>query len=442
MAWDHAIRAVIVVAATQVLPGALLWRCVRPRSGWWAEDLVIGFAIGAVLVIGAQVLAGLIGISWLSIAITLTVATILILVPATRRRIVSAQTSPLPWWWAPLVALPSLTALTQLHGLFRLTPLTWTSGARTPYIDAYFHLGLASQLATRGPTRFPWVESEPLAYHWFSHAWVAHVSRSSGAPLDETLFRFLPVVIPLIVVLTVAIAAVRLSGRLWAGPVAAMLTMGTVGLNVLGHYTFSHKFNLLFHPRSPSLAFAAPLLIGVVLVLGLRWRRQLGPGGRVILILLCIGAAGAKGSTIPLIVAGLLLTTVAMMVIDRSRVREVAIDLVVVVGCLLFTVATVFRGVAGELLRLDPARAARETNEAHWLGGVSSVADKGFAIALAMTSLLALAVGLVGLLITRAGRRDPLTWLLLGASLAGAAAVGFATSPGRGQEHFAGARHR
>jgi hypothetical protein len=431
------IRALLVVAATQVVPGALCWRCVRPRDGWWFEDLAMGFTTGAILAVGAQVLAGLTRMAWLSAGVGVGVAAALAVIPRTRTRILTAKTSPMPVWWGPIVALSSLATLPQLHALFRFTPLAWASGARTPYIDAYFHLGLASELATRGPTRFPWVESEPLAYHWFSHAWVAQVSDVSGAPLDETLFRFLPVVMPLIIALVAATAAVRLSGRLWAGPVAAILTIATVGANVFGKYTNSYRFDLLFHPRSPSLAFATPPLIGVVVVLALRWRRELTRGGLVFLILFCIGAAGSKGSTLPLIVAGLMVTVAAMWWVDRSRLREVVMDLVIVVGCLLFTIATVFRANAGESIRLDPSRAAAQTQEANWLGGVSSLAVHALIVAIATTTLLTRGAGLVGLFTTRESRRDPLAWLLLGASVAGAAVVVLATGPGINQVHFA-----
>ena len=199
------------------------------------------------------------------------------------------------------MAVGSLVTLPVFQNGIRAQPLTWNSGARVPYIDAYFHLALAGGLANRGPTRFPWVESEPLGYHWFSHAWVAQVSNVSGAGLDEVLFVFLPLFIPLMAVILVATAAVRLSGRVWTGPVAAILMMAGGDLNVFGKLSPGYPISVL----SPSLTFGAPLLIATVIVLALRWRRELLRGGVVLLPLVCIGAAGAKGSTVPLVIAGL-----------------------------------------------------------------------------------------------------------------------------------------
>ena len=75
----HARRAV-----TEVLPGVLVWRAVRPHNGWWVEDIAMGFAIGWVLVIGAQVIAGLSEQYWIAWSPALLVT--LVAAPATRVR--------------------------------------------------------------------------------------------------------------------------------------------------------------------------------------------------------------------------------------------------------------------------------------------------------------------------------------------------------------------
>lgn len=35
--------AALVVTATNLLPGVVLWRALRPRRGWWVEDLGLGW---------------------------------------------------------------------------------------------------------------------------------------------------------------------------------------------------------------------------------------------------------------------------------------------------------------------------------------------------------------------------------------------------------------
>lgn len=427
----QAVRAVVVVLVTQLLPGVLVWRAVRPRAGWWLEDLAMGFAIGSVVAIGAQIVAGLAEQTWMSWTPVL-VAVVLLAVPATRVRIVTARTRPLPWWFPASVAALVLVTVPQLRSYFRQVPLTWGSGRRTPHVDAYLHLSLVDQLAYRGPTTFPWVKSEALYYHWFSHAWVAQVGVASHDALDATLFRFMPVVVPVAVVLVVAMAAVRLSGRPWTGPVAAALAMAGGDYSLVGLQSASSPV----FPLSPSLGLAIPMLVGIVVVLALSWRRLLLPGGLWLLPVLCIGASGTKGSTLPLIVAGLGVALVAMVAFNRSRIRRVVGDLIVVGGCLVFTLIVVF-GASGEGLHFGPRDAADQTSVSSRLGLVHTVPQAALALGVPFLGVLARGAAGTALAFSRAGRRDPLTWLLLGGSLAGAGAIVALTHPGLSQWYFA-----
>jgi hypothetical protein len=324
----------------------------------------------------------------------------------------------------------SVLSVFQLPGYFRLVPLQWETGARVPYVDAYHHLALAGQLAHRGPTTFPYVESEPMAYHWFSHAWVAQVSGASGVGLDEVLFRFMPALMPIVVVLAIATAAVRLTGRPWTGPVAGALAVAGGDLNVFG----KAAVGLPLTPLSPSLGLAAPMVVGIVSVLALRWNRSMHPAGVVLLPVLCIGAAGTKGSTLPLVVAGLGLALVAMLFFDRSRLGHVAGDLVIVLCCLAFAVVFIFHG-SGAGLQLDPAEAARQ--KGRWLGTLDTPGDMVLVLAVTVGGILARGAAALVLPFSSGARRTPLPWFLIGGGLAGAAAVALFTHPGAGQWYFA-----
>jgi hypothetical protein len=61
-----AIAALAALVVTQLLPGFLVWRVVRPLNGWWIEDVMMGLAVGFVLAVGAQTVAGLTGQPWIS----------------------------------------------------------------------------------------------------------------------------------------------------------------------------------------------------------------------------------------------------------------------------------------------------------------------------------------------------------------------------------------
>lgn len=424
-------RALAAVLVTQLLPGILIWRCVRPLRGWWLEDVAMGFALGIMISVPAQTLAGATRLPVIAAGFGLGVAAVLLAVPGTRRRIGEADTEPLPLWWAPAVGVASLMGVQQLQSYYRLSPLTWPAGFRAPYVDTYFHLSLAAELAHRGPESFPWVAGEPLAYHWFSHAWIAQVSVVSGTGLDEVLLRFTPAFMPLLMVFVIAAAAIRLSGRAWTGPLAAVLTMAGVDLNVFGRAAPDPSII----PNSPSLALSAPPLIALVVVIALYWRGQLRPGGLFLVPLLTLIATGAKGSTAPLLVAGLVLAAGAMVVTNRSALRAVLIQLGLVFGAMELAVVTVFRGSdAG--LHVDPLAAMRQTPAAAWFGGVHTSGMFAVVAAVTLVGVLARGFGLLGLLGTRSCRRDPLTWLLTGASLAAAGAVLNLTHPSYSQWYF------
>jgi len=429
---ESVLRLLGVLLLTQLLPGILVWRTVRPFHGWWPVDLAMAFPIGTALAIGAQVAAGTSRLPWLSLGIGPCVAAILLILPWTRRRIVAARTMPLPLWWVPLVCAATLASVVQLANYLGSTPLRWTEGARAPQVDTYFHLALAGELAHRGPGSFPYVSSETLAYHWFSHAWMAQLSVASGTGLDEVLMRFMPAVMPLAVAGVVAAAAVLLSGQAWTGPLAAALTMAGGDLSPYGKASPGYPVA----PFSPSLGLATPLLVAAVVVIGLRWRGRMRSGAVLLLPVLTFAAAGTKGSTVPLLVAGLALAALAAAALNWRTVPAVLLDLVLVGGSLALAFTVVFHGAAAGL-RFDPVAALSATYTYDLIGGPQSTPVLVWSAVVAVVTLLSRGFPALGLLSTRDRLRDPLSWLLLGAGGAGAAAVAVLYQPGLSQIYFA-----
>ena len=430
-----ALRLLAAVLLTQILPGALIWRMVRPRNGSWLEDLAMGFAIGSVIAIAAQTIAATARMPWLSTGLPLAVVMVLAALPVCRRRILEARTSWEPWWFGPLVALTSVAAIPQVLDYFRRAPLTWASGFREQDVDAYLHVALAGELAHRGPVAFPWVVSEPLAYHWFSHAWVANLSVVSGVELDQTLLRFMPAFLPLVVAVIIATAAMRFTGKAWTGLLAAALTLAGGDLSFFGEPVINHPLD----PFSPSLGLSVPMLVALVVVLVCRWRGEARSGAFLLIPLLGFAAAGTKGSTLPLIVAGLGTAVAAALLFDRSRLRSLIPELVTVVGCLGLAMVVIFHGSEAGL-RVAPRLAPVAQPLFFWLGGrtvVNTGVTLAFVSLMVMFAVLARGAGLLLLIATRKGRRDPLTWFLTGAGLAGAGALAVFAHPGNSQLYFA-----
>lgn len=424
-------RGLAGVGVTQMLPGLVVWRVLRPRDGWWFEDVMMGLILGACLAVGAQTAAGLLAIRWLALAVGPALGAVLLVVPTTRRRIRAARTSPLPVVWGPMVGGIALALISQAQAFYRLVPFGWDEGFRSVYVDVPFHVALIGQLAHRGPTEMPHVASEPLLYHWFSHAWMAQIS-ASGVATDAVVVRFVPPLITVALVCTVAIAAVRLSGRAWAGPVAALVTVATGELGVIEGVVPGIPIAHL----SPSLGFANLVLVGLLVVLSVHWRGQ-GHRAAVWLVpVLGFVAGGAKASALVVVVAGVGLAVLATLGTRGPARGRVVIDAVVLMAVLGLGFIALFGSRGGLALDVGEALAAAPvrtlTAEVSSAGPLTWVA----AATLLMAAVLARGIGAIAVLADRDLRRDPVMYLLVGVGLAGAGAVLLLSHPGRSQIYF------
>ncbi|PWJ24149.1 hypothetical protein ATK17_0237 [Branchiibius hedensis] len=429
-AW-HAVLASAGVLITQVFPGALIWRTIRPRNGWLLEDLFMGFAMGICVAVPAQIIAGLLHSRIPAIVLPLLVAAILLAVPVTRRRIQEAQWSPLPWWFGFGVSLTALAFLTGLINYSRTNRLHWGSGAGSPQVDTYLHMALAAELLQRGPVEWPTVKGATLGYQWFTHAWIAHVTAVSGVPLDEVLMRFMPALMPIVAVVSVAVLGLRLSGSPVVGVVSA------VGSTVLGQGSVFGLSNpaLPLTPLSPTVGLAIAPLMAFIAVLAMRWRGQARSGAWIALPLLTCISTGLKGSAGPIVVAGMALAILAMAIWHRRLVLPVIADLVTVGVTLGLTMIVVYRGSAAGLA-FDPAAGATQTALGRLLGGVPTWKMQVVAAATAFAAGMTRALFAFALPFRTEDRRDPLTWVLIGSAIAGAAPVALFYHPGASQYYF------
>ncbi len=425
------LAAIAAIAATQLFPGILLWRCVRPREGWWLEDLAMGFAMGIVVAVPTQTIAGYAHHRWIAVVLPLMVAAALLGTPVTRARITHAQCSAIPWWLGGGIVLFSAAAVPSLIAFFRVNQPSWTFGTGRPQVDTYLHLALSSELLERGPAAWPTVIGEPLGYQWFTHAWIAQVTASSGVPLDIVLMRVLPAVMPIVAVSCVAALALRLTR-------SPHVALGAIALASLGGQTTPFHFNgphPMVTPDSPTLGLGVPTLMALVAVLAMRWRGQAQRGSIILVPVLTVIASGTKGSTAPAVIAGLALALVAMLIWQRRLVLPLLADLAMTSVALVLTLVIVFHGSASGL-KLGVGASAKQTTLAGALGGAPTPALQ--IIISGLTILMAVGPALLGCaaLGRRADRNDPVIWVLLGSAIAGATATGIFSHPGRSQEYF------
>lgn len=427
------LSASAVVLLGHVLPGAVLWRLVRPERGWLVEDLAVGFGLGAALSVPGHALAVTVGRPALGILLPVGMAAVALAVPASRQRVLSRHTERLPWLWGAAVSVCALVP-TLVNWRAFLEPVRFR-GWTVQYVDLPYHTALAHAVSERFPPHYPQVAQEPLTYHWFAHAWTAQVSSVSGVDVGVLITRFNPSLMAVAVPLITAAAALRITGRHWAGPAAAAVAFLLLDVNPWGTPGLS---NPMASPMSPTQQFGLLVLLTLVTVLALRWRGESSRAGLPVLVLLLVVAGGSKGSVLPIVAAGALAAAVAVLAIrDRARLRLVGTDALLTVIILVLLNRLMFGGGNGGV-SLDFGQdfvsergstvLGREVELGSGLGVLSMV--------LVLVPLLLAVVAGAALVRDRETRADPMTWLLLGGGVAGLGAMVALTHPGSSQNYF------
>ncbi|WP_433214343.1 hypothetical protein ACQP00_03775 [Dactylosporangium sp. CS-047395] len=287
------VRYCAYVGLAVVLPGTLIYRALRRDPHSLVEDLAFGTAVGLVVEIAAR------PIFWAWPILTVILLRRHLRTPAYPQRPTRA------WSWS--VAAVALGFVGYLTWAFlRVNPPVPTSGPADYMIDQLNLLAVAGDLRHHFPLAVPELGAEPLPYHWFTYAHLAAAGRLTGVDLPVLWFRLdLPALAVLAVVL-LAVAAWRVTGRAWAGPLAAAL-MYTVGEAVLPARApaFFGTITAYYSWSSRSVLFASALSMPLIAVLAQILRRANTARTWLLLALLAAGVAGAKSTVLPVALAGL-----------------------------------------------------------------------------------------------------------------------------------------
>ena len=426
------LTAVAGVLLLQTLPGALVWRAIRPERGWLIEDIAVGTAIGAALAVPSQVAAVAVGATWLTWAVPVGLVILLASLRRCRQRILRATSERLPGGWGLGVAASTVVASARAVQFFADQPFRW-EGWAAPYVDLPYHLGLVGEVAHQWPLSYPQLAGDDLHYHWFSHAWTANVASNSSAGLDVALGRVTPLILAVVLPTLTATVAMRLSGFVWTGPAAAALGFAATDLTVSGLGSGSIPLT----PYSPSQGFGVLMLLPVLSLLALRWRGQASRGAGPVLVLVLVVGGGAKGTVLPLLMAGMVMSLLVALAVRSSARWTILRDTAMVCVVLLVLLATVFGGGVGGT-SVSPLESIRRARVSRLLESPSTAS----AVALIVVVALVLASALLGssaalvCVHDRIARRDPIVWLLLGSSAAGVAAVLVLDHPGLSNFYF------
>jgi len=406
-------------------PGWLVLRAIAPRLRGVAWQLGLGWPIGLVLEILAFAVTAALDLRDLFLAYPALVGGLALAVMARRDRSApSAESAPMfasaERWALAGLALAAFAFIGVGH--FVTTPLPGTAPGDIYPADTTFHISVAASALHGWPPTDTWVIGEPFNYHYFVHLHMAAGSRVTGIDLPLIVSRLYLLPLDVLLVLQLGLAGRTLTGRRWAAPLTVVLVLLVREIDLsIGDITPFGGTELFHLWSSPSQLFGMTLFIPAFVVLaalldpaisarlpsGLRGRTELW----AVLVLLLIGAGGAKSAIMPALIGGLVLY------LGWGRLRGSRFDPTALPAlglCLiLFVVFYLLMYRGGSLgLQIDPPATIKqmpplERLHEQWPGGL--LADAAFWIA-AVPAGIAMYFGapLLGLALWRSQDRGPL----------------------------------
>ncbi|GAA1518167.1 hypothetical protein GCM10009827_036590 [Dactylosporangium maewongense] len=368
--WTTAIFAGYVALGI-ALPGMLLWRAVRGRSGWLVEDVAAGLAVGYSCEVMTYIAARWIGVPLLTAAWPVATIAVFLLVPKLRRywRGTDRADEKTPFWFSAILSggglvlfYWSIIRFFRTHGLVE-------PGSLSPDIDSPFHLALLGDAKHHMPLASPWLPEQPVLYHWFVYAEMASTSWITGIEPEVLLLRLSPLPMILGLLVLMAVLGKRLTGQWWCGAAAVVITFF-----VLTPTPYQWPLNTWFSAygtnvyedgsslraqlwTSPTQTFGAILFAALVLVLvdvltesnRKRW---------LLVALLMAAITGGKATFLPMLLAGVLLV-IAVRLLVRRQVRPPALIVAGVAFLALLFAQFVLFGGAAQGLAIDPLHFAQ-----------------------------------------------------------------------------------
>ncbi|MET8540426.1 hypothetical protein ABZW03_07195 [Kitasatospora sp. NPDC004799] len=426
-----------------VLPGTLVFRALRRRPHTLLEDLAFGAVTGLVLELVAWAVLVRSGLQSVAVAWPLAVVVPFALVPGLRRHWRSGghRRPSLGWSWS-MAAVVGLTGLYYYQVFLSKFPVLATDEKSRLFGDMPYMLSLAANAKQHVPLTLPQAAGEPLHYHWFTFSHMAMTDMVGHIDLPVVETRLLVPAFAALSVLIMAVVAQRITGRAWAGPLAAVLLFAVgeftaVYPNDVTTWTFGAPAVRLMSWSSMSLAYSQPLLIALTGVVADGLRRVGGPAGEdgpsrapefgrgvfVLTAMFATASSAAKASTLPVALAGLAVAGLAVLIRTR-RIPWTVVGLgAVIAGAQLFATAVIFDFESYGLEVIPFGNIQKYWAEP--LEGRPVLLQSGLVAAVLIAFFLNHQIKLLGavpLLWRRRLRLDAAQWFLLGAVVAGPAA--------------------
>ncbi len=422
-----------------LVPGVVTYRVLARQPGDMLQQVSIGAGVGHALLLACFIATAALGLRellWLLPVLGLAGAALLLRSPAERAwppgQISAGQAVALAG-----VALAAVVVLA--FEFFSQAPLPGSRASVSHYPDLVWAIGIAAEALHHWPITAPDVVGEPLRYHTFAFMEVASVAQQTGLDLPVVSLRLFPASTLLLVTLQLCWAGKRVTGRGWAGPLAAalLLLVGDLDFGAgrpepLGGLYFSSLYLSL--SQLLGLVLFLPAVVVIADLLGpqrpeRRWRTA------ALLAILLFGCAGAKASLLPVFMGGLLVFAAWRRTVTRGWVVALALC----AGAFVASYGLLYSG-GRTASALDPFQSSFRSFPGRNLElEIGDHLTRASALPLATwVTIVALLVPLAGLAFSRLSLRSPTVqqaWLL-GLFVASLAAFLVVDLPGFSQLYF------
>lgn len=441
----------VAVVLGVLAPGFALVRLTQRAPAPIIEDLAWAAPAGCLVALLGWFLGRIQPVTIAPWALGPVLVVLAVLVPWSRRRLLAR---PGPGWGVGPSAALGATMLVSIAwmaqtGLRAYKAFPSPSG-QAYYPDIMYQLDLLGELKHSLVPTYPPVAGSSLSYHWFLYAIDAHLTSGTGiAPLDS-IERLAPAtLVPAILVLA-AVVARRISGLVWAGPIAAIL-LGVLEISQASRWT-SQDGSIGLLPRiwraSPPQTmgwFAAIAATGTICAfLHRKPRDRTTPV--LLLVPFLVLCAGSKSSELPVVISGVGVAGLVMLLRRQWRFFWRCV-IIAAVGLAIFEAAfvTIYKsnsyGVGlkpfGVVLSLITSTFA--TKSSFVTPGQRGFQDYdtiavGTATLLFLLPLLPRLLGLLFQVRYRVG--DPAGWMCLGTAVAGVGISLVTRHPAGSEQYF------
>lgn len=343
-------RWLAAVSSGVLGPGFMLVRLVRPARAPLIEDVAWAVPAGCLVALTDWFFDRVLPVSPGAFVFGPALMVVTLLAPAGRARVL-ARPGP-GWGWRPNIAMAAIIAFSLVWMVttgLQAYPLDPGTRGTAYFPDILYQLALVGELHHSLVPTYPPVAGTSLSYHWFLYAIVSHLTTGTGViRFDATLRLALASMVPAMLLLA-AVVARRLSGRVWAGVLAAFM-LGVLELSVptkWGAVSGSVAVITRYWQVSPPQSLGWIAGLAALGTMSAMLRR--GPDDAVVPVALTLPflalCAGSKSSTLPMLGCGAALALL-VAVVRRQRLLVRRCLLLVVMVVVVFEAAsyTLYRG--------------------------------------------------------------------------------------------------